>query len=133
MQLPEATRQADCILPPRAGQVSAFSVSTTSASTDLRTIGNQTARADNAGNKRLGIARQYVRIFADGGTVYVLFGSTAPTVNPGATGANAAGVATPIYSGTYQDFWVAEGIDNFVAYATASGTATIRIAPASQQ
>jgi hypothetical protein len=127
-----ATVQSNFITPPRAAQCAALAVTTTAANQDLRLIGLQTPdiTTSNPGPV-VGLPGHFARFFADGGDVYLLFspaalaGGNVPA--SATTGVNAAGVCAKIASGTFEDFKLEMGVDNFVNYVTASGTATLRI------
>jgi hypothetical protein len=135
------TQQADFIVAPVAGQVSAYQASVTAAAIDIGTCGpaalvpNTGATATNSQNP--GGVDRYVTLVADGGAVYVLFGASAAAVSganapdPTATGAAAAGTnkvgaCIPIPSGGLMNVLI-RAAERFVGYVTASGTATLRV------
>ena len=139
MSQTEATRQSDWILPPRAGKMAVLSATSTPVSIDLRTIGTTTdtfASAD--GNHPYGPVGHYVSLYADGGDVYVNFGSTSGSVtganvpDPTVTGVNAAKGCWKILKDTALQVKLAVGQDLYCGYACASGvTATLRIVQSS--
>lgn len=149
--------QADCIYPPRAGQISVFTTSTSAATVDLRTLGVQqigsAAAFSGAGTSpvasfvanqdRKGLTGHYIRVTAVTTAAYVSFGPTSASVGSittASTGANAANNSVPIAAGTYQDFWIpsdpadqsmaAQGPCTWLGYVS-TGAGTICIAQAS--
>ncbi|HEY6783598.1 MAG TPA: hypothetical protein VI159_01530 [Gemmatimonadales bacterium] len=133
----EATRQADFITPPRAGQITALAVTTVAASASLLTMGNQTANQANANTLNIGLPGHYITLYADGGDVYILFGPDQASVSSGnapsptATGANATGACFVIPTGVAMNVRPESNVDQWIGYVTKTGTATLRIAQTS--
>ena len=130
----EATRQGDWLTPPRAGQISVYSVTSTTASQDLRLCGQQTPNISSPTQQVPGLPGHYVALQADGGDVYIITGPTAASVTganaPSSTaaGTNATGGCVKIPSGFTAQFKPSVTLDWFLGYVTSAGnTATIRI------
>lgn len=132
MSFPRESKQADNVIPPRAGQISVFAVTTAAASQSLAACGPQ-SNPEGAANtdKPTGAIGRYVTFHAVGGDVYLNFGATAGAVTganvPDATvtGVNAAKGCAPIFAGTSRDLRPVEGVDLFFGYVTKIGTATL--------
>ena len=130
--LPEASRQADNILAPTAGEISNITVSAVAGSVDLTTIGPQTEPDGNTKRRDPGMSGHYMSIYADGVDVYVLFGkdsasvtgSNAPVI--ATTGSNAAGCCIKIPNGQERQLRPSVGIHRFMGYI-ASGNGTMRV------
>lgn len=127
---PEATRQADFVLPPLAGQISAINVTTASVSQDLSLCGNQTRDASQKQSADIGLVGLYVTFQADAGDVYYNFSAAAGTVDDTARGVNAANAGMKIPSGSAIDVKVTAAT-KFINFKTASGAAVLRFAPTS--
>ena len=122
------------VLAPLKGSVTAIAVTTTATSYDLQqsvtpALGPNSGRA----NKRF-YGSRFVRLHADGGAVYYLLADVAAaslTIDNTATGTAPANAhCAKIESGAYVDIWIPEDI-RYLHHKTASGTATLRIYPAS--
>jgi hypothetical protein len=86
----QQSRQADYVLPPRAGLIGAVAVTTSAGSQQMTLLDNQAKDPTNADALQVGPLGCYVSFTADGGDVYVVFGPTQASV----TGANAPVIAT---------------------------------------
>ena len=133
----EATRQADNIMAPTAGEISNISVSAVAGSIDLTTIGPQLEPDAKTPQRTKGMPGHYMSIFADGADVYVLFGATQASVTGGnapviaTTGSNAAGCCVKSPNGQERQIRPAVGIHNWMGYI-ASGAGTARVWRSSQ-
>lgn len=124
------TRQADYVLPPRLSNIGRYSMTTAFAAADVRLVGNQTVAIGSPQQEEVGAPGCYVRVTATGADAWIAFGS-ASTVSS-ALDATTSGVNTTtgcvcITAGTYQDFRLERGVDNWIGYGTASGTGLLTV------
>lgn len=125
-------RNANWLSPPRAGQVTAITVSTSASSQDMTLIGNQTRSLANQWTNTTGAMGKIVVIYADGADLGVITGPTQASVTTSnapalaTTGVNTPGVCFRIQAGTYQAFELSAGMDNWLGFV-ASGSGTMRI------
>jgi hypothetical protein len=106
----ETVTKAAGVIPPRVGQTFARAVSTTPASLDLSSYPGY-----------------FVTVQADGGSVYVLMGSTqvaAELVDNAAV--SGTGQCIEIPDGQERS-WVLGDSDNFLGFETAASTAVVRV------
>ena len=157
MSQSEQTRQSDFIEPPMNPGILCLSVSTAAATFDVTGMagspGNQVVTGDvsQVGGKNVNPIGHYVTLQADGGDVYIAFGATTASLSAVATTAvttiannalatsNTGNGVVKIPSGTERAFklplgsnpsttpWGASSPARYLAFLTASGTATLRI------
>lgn len=132
----EATRQADWIYPPLAGNCYAsVMVASTVITLNLATIGPQAGVVSPFGNvvqQPGGLVGHYGHFCADGSSnVYCIFGSTQASVSStnapvtSSTGTNVAGVCFPMPAGVVVPFKIS--VDTQWASFISTGTPTLRI------
>lgn len=130
---PVASSLADFVTCPLSGASAVLAVTTTAANQDLRLVGNQTINTAAQKTETSGLAGHYVTLIADGGDVYVAFGVSSAAVSganapaPATTGVNAVGNCYKIPKDQTLNVIPRPGVDNFVAYVTSTGTATLRL------
>lgn len=127
-------RNANWLAPPRAGQVSNISVSTSAGSQDMTLVGNQTRSLANQWQNTTGAMGKIVIIYADGADVGVVFGPNQAAVTGGnapslaANGVNVTGGCARIPNGQRRAFELSAGMDNWLGFvASASGTMRIEV------
>ncbi len=119
------------ILPPRAGQNTAITVSAVAASQDLRLCGVQVPAAASYASK-VGFQGRYVTLHADGADVGFVFGPTSASVTGAnapvlaTVGVNVAGVCERLSNGERLQYYVAAGTDVFIGFV-ATGAGVLRI------
>ena len=130
------TNLSDYILPPRAGFLTAITVSVAAGSQDLRLCGIQLFNSSNTANSKPGFQGKYITLFADGADVGVIFGQTLASVTGAnapvlaTTGVDVAGVCWRIANGGKESYLIAAGYDVFIGFVGSAG-GVLRIAASS--
>ena len=131
-----ALDQQNTVLAPLKGAVVALAVTATPASFNLFTSVTPAIGQDAGKVAKRFWSGRFLRLHADGGAVYFAFADVDTgtlTISATATGSAPGNTHTAkIESGSFVDVYVPESADvQYLHYVTASGTATLRVFPAS--
>lgn len=124
------TRQADFVLPPRLSNIGRYSMTTAFAAADVRLVGSQTVDQASVAQYEVGAPGCYVRVTATGADAWIAFGSSSTVssaLDATTAAVNGSSGCVCITAGTYQDFRLERGVDNFIGYGTASGTGLLTV------
>lgn len=117
--------QAAGVLPPFAGGIYAASATTTTAHVDLHATIVDPLTKESSPNYLTG---RYLSVQADGGDLYVALTSGTDTINPAAAGGNFGSTnCIKIPQDQRLDLWVPMSVQRYLAFVTATGTATLRL------
>jgi hypothetical protein len=122
----QQTRQANLVLPPRAGLIASYAASATAASANLALLDNQAVNLSSADTLSIGPQGCYVTLYADGGKIYIVLGASQAAVTGGnvpviaTNGVNAAGVCWPIPADTPFPVLLEAGVDLWVGFISAA-------------